>query len=288
MYGQLLLLSEVILSSYPLLIKLVDTSITFQVGLRMLTYTSLAVFIARLTNTPFSFSSLVSKEGLAVGAMNLAHVASSYVGFDQLTAGNAMSLFYTYPVLNLLGASLAFGETIPFDSIPWIILAFVGAVLLAQPSLTNWTAIGVLAALLAALTESGIYLWFRLRGNEENPEPWTHMAQMYGSSGLQWAVLIGIALVLGILSKNVFNVSGKGLGSILGFNALVGFVGYALRFYIIPKVSTVTFSSLSFFGIVSAYGLGWLFLGETASYTQIAGAVAIIAANSVLLSKDNV
>ena len=288
MYEQLLLLSEVILSAYPLLIKLVDASVTFQVGLRMVTYTSLAVFIAHLTNTPFSFTSLVSKEGVVMGAMNLAHVATSYIGFDQLTAGNAMALFYTYPVWNLLGASLVFGETIPFDSLPWIGLAFFGAVLLAQPTTTHWTLVGVVAALLAALTETGIYLWFRMRGDEENPEPWTHMAQMYGASGLQWIVLVGLALLLGVLTPRVFQVSGKGLGAILGFNTLIGFVGYALRFYIIPKVSTITFSSLSFFGIVSAYLLGWLFTGESATMTQIAGAASIIAANSVLLTKKNV
>ncbi len=287
MYEQLLLLSEVILSAYPLLIKLVDASITFQVGLRMITYTSLAYFIAHLTNTPFSLTSLVSKEGLAVGAMNLAHVASSYIGFDQLTAGNAMSLFYTYPVFNLLGASLVFGETIPFDSIPWILLAFFGAVLLAQPTTSNWTALGVIASILAALTETGIYLWFRGKGKEDH-EPWTHMAQMYGSSGLQWALIVSLALLFGFLSTNIFKISGKGLAGILGFNTLVGFVGYALRFYIIPKVSTVIFSSLSFFGIVSAYLFGWFFMGEVANMSQIAGAAAIILANSILLTKKNV
>jgi drug/metabolite transporter (DMT)-like permease len=299
MFEQLLLLSEVILSAYPLLIKLVDASVTFQVGLRMLTYTSLAILISHLTNTPFSLSSLVSKEGLAVGALNLTHVAASYIGFDQLTAGNAMALFYTYPVFNLLGASLAFGEKIPFDSIPWILVAFVGAILLAQPTSTNWTAIGVVAALLAALTETGIYLWFRQKGKEhderqvstfgeekDKQEPWTHMAQMYGSSGLQWLILVSLALFLGVLSTKIFQVSGKGLLSILGFNSLIGFVGYALRFYIIPKVSTITFSSLSFFGIVSAYLFGWFFTGETANMSQIAGAAAIIVANSVLLKKE--
>jgi drug/metabolite transporter (DMT)-like permease len=289
MYEQLLLLSEIILSSYPLLIKLVDASVTLQVGLRMLTYTSLALLIAHLSNTPFSLTSLVSKEGLAVGAMNLAHVATSYTAFDQLTAGNAMALFYTYPVWNILGASLAFGEKISFDSIPWIVLAFVGAILLAQPTRSNWTVIGVIAALLAALTETGIYIWFRAKGDStENHEPFTKMAQMYGSSGLLWIGFVLLALAIGLLSSNVFKVSQKGLAAILGFNGLVGFLGYALRFYIIPKVSTIAFSALSFFGIVSAYALGWLFMGETANFSQIAGAASIIVANSVLLTKKNV
>lgn len=287
MYEFLLLTSEVILSAYPLLIKLTNASIPFQVGLRMITYTSLAFFVAHITNTPFHIPSLLSKETWATGLLNLLHVGTSYTAFDELTAGNAMALFYTYPIMNILGASLAFGETIEVSKLPWIGLAMAGAVALSQPTATNWTAIGVVSALLAAATETGIYLWFRSKGDDpEQHGPWTKMGQMYGGSFVLWAILIGLGLFFGFYKTNLFNISAKGLSGVLLFNSLVGFLGYALRFYIIPKVSTVAFSALSFFGVVSAYGLGWLFMGETATATQLAGAAAIIASNAVLLRKE--
>ena len=44
----LVLASEVVLSAYPLLIKLVDASVVFQVGLRMLSFTVLAIAAALL------------------------------------------------------------------------------------------------------------------------------------------------------------------------------------------------------------------------------------------------
>ena len=282
----LLLLSEIILSAYPLLIKLVDTTVLFQVGLRMYVYAGLGAAAAILTGSPL-ITNLLSTESLATGILNLLHVAASYIGFDQLAAGNAMALFYTYPVWNLLGASAVFGEKIPLRALPWIGVALLGTIALAQPSRSNWTAIGVIAALLAALTETGIYLWFKSHKDGESDQPWTKMTQMYGSSGLLWTLGVGAALLMGFLSKSVFKISSGGLSGILLFNSLVGFVGYALRFYLIPKVSTVVFSSLSFFGVIAAYLLSWLFTAEVPTWTQVGGAAAIIAANIMLVTKEN-
>jgi drug/metabolite transporter (DMT)-like permease len=282
----LLLLSEVILSAYPLLIKLVDASVLFQVGLRMYVYSGLGAALAILTGSPL-VTNLLSTESVLTGLLNLLHVGGSYVGFDQLAAGNAMALFYTYPVWNILGASAVFGERIPLRSLPWIGVALAGTLALVQPSRSNWTALGVAAALLAAITETGIYLWFRSHKDGESDQPWTKMTQMYGSSGLLWTVGVAAALALGFISKSVFKISSSGLSSVLLFNSLIGFVGYALRFYLIPKVSTVVFSSLSFFGVIAAYLLSWLFTSEVPTWTQVGGAAAIIAANIMLVTKEN-
>jgi drug/metabolite transporter (DMT)-like permease len=215
-------------------------------------------------------------------------VIASYTAFDQLAAGNAMALFYTYPVWNILGSAAVFGEQIQLSSLPWIGLALIGTILLSKPTVTNWTLIGILAALVAALTETGIYLWFKSHGDGETAQPFTKMAQMYGSSGVLWAVGVVAMLALGYLGKGAFSISAGGLGSILTYNAIVGFLGYALRFYLIPKVSTVTFSALSFFGVIAAYVFSWGFTGEMPTITQGLGAAAIVIANTVLLRKETV
>ena len=173
--------------------------------------------------------------------------------------------------------------------------------MLAQPSTTNWTMVGVVAALVAAITETGIYLWFRSSNTKDTKtdpketkegvdedQPWTKMIQMYGSSGVFWIIGTVLASLLGILAKGTFDITGKGLTGIVLFNSLIGFVGYALRFYIVPKVSTVAFSALSFVGIIAAYGLSWAFANEVPTWLQAAGAAAIIVANTVLVSKETV
>lgn len=284
----LLMISEIVLSSYPLLIKLVDATVLFQVGLRMFIYAGLGAAMAYLTGVPLVPTTLFSSETIATGALNLLHVIGSYVGFDQLAAGNAMALFYTYPVWNILGASALFGEKVPLRSLPWIGLALAGTIALAQPSSSNWTLIGVIAALIAAVTETGIYLWFKSHKDGESTQPYTKMTQMYGSSGVMWSIAVIIGLAVGLISSKTFKISGSGLSSILLFNSLVGFVGYALRFYLIPKVSTVIFSALSFFGVISAYLLSWLFTSETPTFIQGLGAAAIVLANVVLVSRETV
>jgi len=304
MYDSLVILSEIILSAYPIMIKRVNASVFFQTGLRMAVFTVLAAGAAAASGSPLLAASLWSTESVATGLLNLVHVGTSYTAFEQLPAGNAMALFYLYPVFNLLGAAAVLGETIPVANLPWMAVAFAGALLLAQPTPKNWTLVGVVCALLAAATETGIYLWFKakpaVKPAEETPEahmegfdepdtqPWTKMIQMYGSSGVLWALLAATLGFAGYLAKDTFRISLGGLSVIALFNAFVGFTGYALRFYLIPRVSTLVFSVLSFFGVVSAYGLGWLFQGEVPNLTQIAGAVAIIVANGILITKETV
>jgi len=282
----LLVLSEVILSAYPMLIKLVDVSIVFQTGLRMAVFTILAALAAIITKNPLAIGSLLSVESLATGLLNLLHVFSSYTAFDQLTGGNAMALFYTYPVFSILATAVVFEETIQLNSIPWIVLAFGGAVALAQPTTSNWTMIGVISALVAALTEVGIYIWFRWRREKTDTQPWTKMIQMYGSSGVLWVVGILAAAAIGVLAKNTFNITANSLGGILAFNSLIGFAGYALRFFLVPQVSTMLFSALSFFGIFAAYIFDWIFTSQKPNAIQLAGAVAIIIANTVLVTRE--
>lgn len=278
-YELFVLLSEVVLSAYPILIKSVDASVFAQTGVRMGTFAGLAAAVAALTGSPVAAGATWGSV-LGSGLLNLLHVGASYSAFEVLPAGNAMALFYTYPIWNLLGAAVTFGEHVPPTSLPWVLVALFGAILLAQPSMGGWSLFGVVAALLAALTETGIYLWFRSTTTAEESQPWTNMARMYGGSGLLWVLLA----ILGVFA--VGKVSGGGLGTMITFNALVGFLGYALRFYMIPKVSTVAFSMLSFFGVVAAYMFGWFFMGEVPTATQGAGAAAIILANAFLLRKD--
>lgn len=292
LYESLVLLSEVVLSAYPMLIKLVDVSVFFQTGLRMGIYALLATLAARASGQPLALDRLLSAESLYTGILNLVHVLTSYTAFSALPAGNAMALFYTYPIWNIVGTAAAFGERVPWSALPWLALALFGAILLSQPTGGQWALYGVLAALAAALTETGIYLWFRSRAGAAeaagDDAPWMGMAQMYGSSGVIWAVAAAVLGGLGWLAANTWRITARSAATIAAFNTCVGFLGYALRFYLIPKVSTVAFSAMSFFGVIAAYGLDWLFTGTLPTVAQALGAAAIVAANTVLLRKETV
>jgi drug/metabolite transporter (DMT)-like permease len=228
------------------------------------------------------------------GLLNLLHIATSYKAFADLPAGNAMAIFYAYPVWNLLGAWLLLGEEIPVTSMPWVGLALIGMIFVAQPDLGAFSSLTVekpfatLCAVLSGMTESAIYFFFKMMKKEEGT--FKGMFELYGGS-FAWMLPVILAGSFGggtsgtksILPKIDF--SWKVWMPMLLFNVFVGFTGYAMRFAAIPMVSTLIFSSLNFVGIVAAYIFGYLFQGEKPSWSAVAGAAAIIVANGVLLSR---
>lgn len=187
-----------------------------------------------------------------------------------------MSLFYTYPIWNLIGAAIGFGETFTLVQVLLVTLGFVGAVLVAygnketdptkQKDPFNWK--GLLAGLLAALTESAIYFAVR---TAERPSPFYAVLELYPMALL---VMIGIAL----FSKSSVDTRPQVWARMLSFNTLIGFIGYCLRFYAIPRLPTVIFSLLSFVGVISSFVFGYLFVNEKPSWMTLFGGSLISAA----------
>ena len=228
------------------------------------------------------------------GLLNLLHVGTSYKAFSELPAGNAMAIFYAYPIWNIIGAWLLLGEKIPMESLPWIGLAVAGMLCIAQPDagtlLDTKNPVALLCAVLSGVTESCIYFFFKIFGVKEGT--FKSMFELYGGSSM-WIILAllgksaSAATGLESIAKDIptLDLSWKVWAPMLLFNGLVGFGGYAMRFSAIPLVSTLIFSVLSFTGIVSAYIFGYLFQGEKPSYLAMIGSIFIIVASGVLLYK---
>jgi len=283
----LIIFSEIVLASYPILIKAVPTNLWTQIVSRMMVYGGLA-FTILLTDMK-QLSSVAPTSLAGGGLLNLLHIATSYKAFADLPAGNAMSIFYAYPVWNLLGAWLLLGEEAPMESMPWVCLAIIGMVLVAQPDITKFSSLtlekpfATLCAVLSGVTESAIYFFFKIMKKQEGT--FKGMFELYGGS-FMWMlpVILGSSLG-GVSSFPKIDFSWKVWLPMILFNAFVGFTGYAMRFAAIPMVSTLIFSALNFVGIVAAFIFGYLFQGEKPSYTAALGAFAIIVANGVLLSR---
>ena len=224
------------------------------------------------------------------GLLNLAHIAVSYKAFSELSPGNAMAIFYTYPIWNIIGAWIILGETIPLASIPWILMALIGMVLVAHPEkgtiLDLEKPVGTLCALLAALTETAIYFYFKLMKEKEGG--FKGLFELYGGAAV-WMSPALLAGAMGLkpvgLEIPKIDFSWKVWIPMILFNVFVGFTGYSMRVTAIPLISTAVFSMLSLFGVVAAYIFGYLFNGEKPSMQASIGALMITLANVVLLSK---
>lgn len=273
--------SEVALSLYPILIKTIPVNIPTQIFSRLLTFTAASGSLS----TKADIFSLVSSQPallrtLGLGLLTVAHIYVSYVAFSSLSAGVAMSLFYTYPLWNLIGGAAFFNETIHTSTYGHMFIGILGTFLLSTKGIHDefrgltqnslGALLGAAAALSAALTESAMY--FAVKTNEQQ-NPWSSTLELYGGA-LIWAlpmVLLGIVKV---------SYSFKTWLPIVGFNLIIGFLGYALRFYTIPKVSTEIFGLLSFTGVLSSFVFGYLFLKERPSMWSIVGALLVAYAAS--------
>lgn len=286
----LVLFSEIIMSSYPILIKAVPTNLWTQIVSRFLVYSMAAASAMVATGNSKQFGTISWKTMGGAGLLNLVHIGASYKAFSELSPGDAMAIFYTYPIWNIIGAWIILGEVIPMSSIPWILMALIGMILVAHPEngtiLNLEKPLGTLSALLAALTETCIYFFFKLM--KEKEAGFKGLFELYGGAGL-WMLPAVIAGLLGAKPMGLeipkVDFSWKVWLPMILFNTFIGFTGYSMRVTAIPLISTAVFSMLSFFGVVAAYIFGYLFNGEKPSMKASIGALMITLANVILLSK---
>lgn len=275
------LYSEMVLSLYPILIKTVNTNIFTQILARFIVYPALAFAFG----TTYDFKSIWGSPyetfvAILHNLLNLGHIASSYISFKNLSVGSAISLFYLYPIFNIIATYLLFGESLSFLSLVLILIAFIGTYLIA----TSHTATikeekekhnyGVIMGILAAITETMIFIFVK-SNKDAQASPYYTVNHLY-PAGL--AMLLGFA----IFNKNIVDTSSINWTKLLGFNALLGFTGYIARFYAIPRVPTIVFSLLSFFGVAFGYLWGILFTNDKPTAKGILGGGLIAGSIAIL------
>ena len=275
----IIVLSEIALALYPILIKQVPTDLATQTLSRLVTFSLMGFLLASPTDvkqTWLSSSGLFRSLGL--GLVTLFHVGASYFAFETLPAGVAMSLFYIYPILNLIGGVLGLGESISVQQLFLVLLSFVGVILVSL-SITEgeteeerakkdpYSFKGIAAALFAAFTETIMYFAVR---TAKQPNPYFATLELYPGALLPF---IGMLLA----SAKQIDWSLSTWVPMTLFNLLIGFVGYTMRFYAIPRVSTVIFSLLTFIGVIASFSWGYLFAEEKPTSMALVGALLISA-----------
>jgi drug/metabolite transporter (DMT)-like permease len=285
--------SEVTLALYPILIKVADQNLFRQLTARFATFFAAAVAFAFATGATKQLTAVLLNPAITIGLglIYVLHVASSYFAFKELDAGTAMSLFYTYPFWNLLAGFFLFDESISITSILLLIISLIGVYLVsktpssqqekdkegfttaAQPA--SWQ--GILSGLLSALTETAVFAAMRLLSVKEPASPSAFIA---GHSAIG-TILAALASIFIPQAKQAVSsgTSYKWIQMIL-FNAIIGFGGYALRMYVIPRLTTASFSILSVIGAAAAFFWGWLYAEETPTMEKLIGAALITGAGA--------
>lgn len=304
--------AETALALYPILLKNIPANLTTQLTARTATYAILAYILASASDVARAFTGGLTQT-ILYSVLNLVHIGISYASYKLLPAGNAIALFYTYPFWNMLLGWLFLGDSVSLRSILLLAVAFIGTYMVAKNSVietfqdaskekegdTNKTSsLGVLLGLGSAFTESLIFLLVK---SPESPSPFLSMLQLYP---LAAAVIFGYGLWTNSYSDSISDVHDNHIYSsnskdtskdtdkdapkestigntwipLILFNACIGFVGYALRFYAIPKLSTAVFSILSVIGVVAAYVFQLMFTPEKINGLAAFGSLLIAGA----------
>jgi drug/metabolite transporter (DMT)-like permease len=228
----------------------------------------------------------------ALGYANLLHVASSYEAFRNLPAGAAMALLYTYPLWNLVFGALFRGETIARTEYTGIGIAAVGSALLSSDTdgavesaigrrpQWGW---GVAMGLLMAITESAMHTLLKgLKWMDAAKSVWVVNAS--ASLWLGLAVVVQWFLGDGHVAATQISGASTWLDAfwLTAFHAITMFSGYWLRFFAVPRLTTVSYSILSYAGLFASYLFGLLFLGERPGWWSLLGAALIVAGGAVI------
>jgi drug/metabolite transporter (DMT)-like permease len=270
------IVSESLLSLYPLFVKYINIPIGLQLWSRFFTYVIVSLFFI---NIPFIFKNIFTKSGILLSLVTLAHVYFSYRGFQLLESGTAYIIFYTYPLMILLLA----GEKINF----LMVFAIIGIILLSQGKIESFTQKifskkevvkekfnyeGIIMMLLAAFTEALIYFLVRDIKTENN---WNHLFISYA---------LGSILLTLYYFKNIQNIEIKNtLSASLVINLIIGLFGYLLRFFAISRLDPRIYAPLSYFGILMAYVYGIIINKDVVTIKKIIGTIFILIPNIYIL-----
>ena len=284
--GTALVGAETLLALTPIAIKKTPLDPVSALCSRSLSNAVLGYMLAGSGSLPTSLQELTSSG--ALGVTNLIHIASSYEAFRHLPAGQAMSLLYTYPLWNLVFMNVVGGEKIPLTSFAFIGLATAGAFLLnMDPGLATPTALiktanpswGLFMGLLMAISESTMVVLLKLIGWRD-PAKSVFIVNAGASVWLGALLLISevFGSTLGLFGSQTSKWNGTWWDAALLtiFHSVTLFGGYWLRYYAVPRLSTVTYAMLSYAGLIASYLFGILFVKETPGWISVAGAALIL------------
>lgn len=258
-----LLAGESLLTLYPVLIKGFPTDLWTQTLARLLS-ASLLTYPWITTVTTHSWISL----------LYVCHIYASYLGFRNLEVGTAMTLFYLYPLFNVL-----FNHGLEVVWWPYLI-SLLGVFLITSTanhlSTHNWV-VGLVGIMVASVTESVIYTLYK-HSSETNP-----FNMLFGLSFVGTWVILGIWIVRHFTSTTPISPATPATPAtnlhhfliLLVLNGILGVGGYLLRFNSLSVLSTEWYSILSFVGVIMSYVYGWWFFQESITWTKLLGTLLI-------------
>jgi drug/metabolite transporter (DMT)-like permease len=244
---------------------------------------------------PTISSVFVDPTYIAISVVNLIHVYTSYKGFQYLNTGISISVFYTYPLFQVIFSAITNGTTITPELVFYLVSSIAGVGILNWREFQGqnkdiWRGLGFI--LVAAITEAVINIFYK---HKNLANPFVSLFSLYfhgtlvfiayylwkrysGHSDATVETLSPSPNVNENVAESIEHIipnSRETLIKVIIFNILIGAIGYTLRLHSLTLISTEWFSALTFTSAVAAFLFGWVFFSEKIQWNHILGSAII-------------
>ncbi len=204
---------------------------------------------------------------LLASTINVARIYLYLVAFIFTSIGNAVVLFYSWPIFVFVFETIYFKKTLKRKHVALLLLAFAGLVVTYSNksfSFENEDIIGMVAAVLSAITYAITVLMFKTESHNYSKE-----------QTIIYQNLVGAFFFIPFLFF-IPDATLDQLGVAVFYGFLIGIVVFKLFFYGLKYLEASTASSLMYLEVVSAIVLGYLILDEKLTLNTLIGGALII------------
>lgn len=217
------------------------------------------------------------KKMLSASVLNALRMYLFFVAFLYTSIGNAVILFYSWPIFAALFSLILLKERLKKRQFVLLFLAFLGLIIAysnKEFSFEDKDFVGMIAALLSAGIYAMTVVIFKTETNNFTRNELVFYQNFVG--GL-------VFLPFFVLAYEAFTFNGVALGII--YSALIGMLVFNLFFYGLKHLTATTASALMYIEVVSALIFSYFWMGDFLNTNMIVGG-AIILWSSFLLTRD--
>lgn len=205
---------------------------------------------------------------MLASSLNAAKIFFYFLGFTHTSMGNAIIIFYTWPVFAAILSMMFLKERLTKKNLSMILIAFIGIILIylnKEITFANNDFFGMTSMMIAAVFSALTIIIFKHESQRYTKLETIFYQNIVGAAMFIPFFLIGIPTLT--VAKTMIATS---------YALLIGIVGFALFFMALKKIDASKASFLCYFEVLGAIIFSIIFFNEILTWHMVTGAILII------------
>ena len=211
---------------------------------------------------------------LAASLLNVVRIFCFVAGYTFTSMGNAIIIFFTWPIFGALLGIILLKEKIKLRTILLFGLAFAGIIIMymnKEFSFTNSDFIGMTAMIISAITYALTIIIFK-----------KELVNYTKTETIFYQNLIGAIVFIPfiVINKPLPTLSQTGIGIL--YAIVAGMCTFYFFFSALKRLKVSHYSLLTYWEVVAAVFFGWLIFGEVITWNMFVGGMLIVVSGYLL------